>query len=177
MSPPSKIVAIHDGLATAGLPHAFGGALALGWCTHRARGAIDIDVNVFVPADRVDDVLGAMPGDVVATVDQRNQLATDGQTRLWWGTTPVDLFLDTTPFHRAVGDRVRWESFGDEVLPLACRDLAVLKAFLDRTQDWVDLEEMAAAGTLDVEAVAGALVRYLGADDARIARLVALAPG
>jgi len=30
----------------------------------------------------------------------------------------------------------------------------VFKAFFDRTKDWADLEEMQAAGTLDVEAVA-----------------------
>ena len=177
MSLPAKIVAVHEALATADLPHAFGGALALAWCTQRARGTIDIDVNVFVPTDRIDDVLGAMPGGVVATREQREQLAIDGQTRLWWDETPVDLFLDTTPFHHAVGERVRWELFGHEMLPfLACRDLAVFKAFFDRTKDWADLEEMAAAGTLDVEAVAGVLVRYIGADDARVARLVALAP-
>ena len=177
MSLPDKIVAVHEALATVGLPHAFGGALALAWCTERARGTIDIDVNVFVPADRVDEVLAALPADVVATTEQREQLATDGQARLWWASTPVDLFLDTTPFHHAVRERVRWELFGDEVLPfLACRDLAVFKAFLDRTKDWADLEEMAAAGTLDVEVVAGVLVRYLGADDVRVARLVGLDP-
>ena len=176
MSLPSKIVAVHEALATAGLPHAFGGALALAWCTERARGTIDIDVNVFVPADRVDEVLSALPGDVVATAEQRERLATDGQARLWWDTTPVDLFLDTTPFHDAVAERVRLELFGDEVLPfLACRDLAVFKAFFDRTKDWADLEEMAAAGTLDVAAVSGVLVRYRGADDGRVARLADLA--
>jgi hypothetical protein len=108
MSLPEKIVAVHEALATAGLPHAFGGALALAWCTQRARATIDIDVNVFVPVDRVEDVLGAMPTDVVAAAEQRDRLSTDGQTRLWWETTPVDLFLDTTPFHRGVGDRVRY---------------------------------------------------------------------
>ena len=46
-------------------------------------------------------------------------------------------------------------------------DLAVFKAFFNRTKDWADLEEMAAAGTLDVDAVVGVLVRYLGADDQR----------
>ena len=39
---PTKIVAIHKALASAKLPHAFGGALALAWCTERARGTIDI---------------------------------------------------------------------------------------------------------------------------------------
>jgi hypothetical protein len=33
---------------------------------------------------------------------------------------------------------------------------------------------MSAAGTLDVDAVVGVLVRYLGADDPRIARLLTL---
>jgi hypothetical protein len=40
--------------------------------------------------------------------------------------------------------------------------------------DWADLEEMAAAGSLDVEAVLGVLVRYLRGDDPRVGRLRAL---
>ena len=54
---------------------------------------------------------------------------------------------------------------------LACTDLAVFKAFFDRTKDWADLEEMAAAGTLDIDRVVGILARYLGAPDPRIERL------
>ena len=38
-----RIVALHLALVKARLPHAFGGALALAWCTERARGTIDID--------------------------------------------------------------------------------------------------------------------------------------
>lgn len=52
--------------------------------------------------------------------------------------------------------------------------LAVFKAFYNRTRDWADLEEMNAAGTLDHEAVLGVLVRYLGGEDQRVARLRAL---
>ena len=172
---PAKIVAVHGLLGAANLAHAFGGALALAWCTQRARGTIDIDVNVFVPADRSDDVLGALASVVNPTAEQRQQLTADGQTRLWWEATPIDVFLDTTPFHVAVGERVRWELFGDIELPfIACRDLAVFKAFFDRTRDWADLEEMHAAGSLDVDAVIGVLVRHLSADDHRIARLLSL---
>ena len=175
MSLPAKIVELHEALATADLPHAFGGALALAWCTQRARGTIDIDVNVFVAAEHTDAVLAALPATVVATPEQRGQLLTDGQTRLWWDTTPLDVFLDTTGFHRAAAGRVCWEQFGDARLPfLSCGDLAVFKAFFDRTKDWADLEEMRAAGTLDVEAVAGVLVRYLGGSDPRIERLRSL---
>lgn len=170
-----KILGLHVALDDAQLPHAFGGALALAWCTRRARGTIDIDVNVFVPAERTRDLIAALPAEVSATDAAVAQLETDGQTRLWWGDTPVDVFLDTTPFHASVGERIRWEPFADHHVPfLACRDLAVFKAFFDRTKDWADLEEMQAAGTLDIEVVAGVLVRYLGTDDPRIARLLAL---
>ena len=51
----------------------------------------------------------------------------------------------------------------------------MFKAFFNRTKDWADLEEMQAAGTLDLDRVVGVLVRYLGADDDRIERLLALA--
>lgn len=172
---PAKIVAVHEALAASELPHAFGGALALAWCTQRARGTIDIDVNIFLPAERADDVLAALPQSVIHGVEDRKALVDDGQSRLWWDSTPIDVFLDTTPFHHDVGTRVRLEPFGDAVLPfLACRDLAVFKAFFDRTKDWADLEEMQVAGALDVDAVAGVLVRYLGGDDHRIERLRAL---
>jgi hypothetical protein len=175
---PLKIVAVHDALAKAGLAHAFGGALALAWCTQRARGTIDIDVNIFVSADRADDVLAALPGEVARTDVERRQLLEDGQARLWWDNTPIDVFLDTTPFHHETARRVRWETFGGRELPfLACRDVAVFKAFFDRTKDWADLEEMHAAGTLDVEAVAGVLAHYLGAGDPRLARLLDVARG
>ena len=171
-----KIVAIHLALDAARLSHAFGGALALAWCTQRARGTIDIDVNVFVPTDRTDDLLAALPAEITASDDAIAQLEADGQSRLWWAHTPVDVFLDTTPFHVDVGERIHREPFAGHDVPfLACRDLAVFKAFFDRTKDWADLEEMQTAGTLDVEAVAGILVHYLGPDDPRVGRLLALA--
>jgi hypothetical protein len=170
-----KIIAIHGALDAAHLPHAFGGALALAWCTQRARGTIDIDVNVFVPAERTGDLLAALPEEITTTDDAVSQLQADGQTRLWWDHTPVDVFLDTTPFHADVGERTHREPFAGHDVPfLACRDLAVFKAFFDRTKDWADLEEMLAAGTLDVEAIAGVLVHYLGPDDPRLTRLLAL---
>ena len=171
-----KIVAVHKALDRADLPHAFGGALALAWCTQRARGTIDIDVNVFVPVEQVDDVIAALPGAVTYSTDDVDQLRTDGQTRLWWDHTPIDVFMNTTGYHEAVAGRARLEQFAGATVPfLACRDLAVFKAFFDRTKDWADLEEMHAAGTLDTESVMGTLALYLGGDDPRIERLRSLA--
>ena len=47
-----KIVAIDHTLTESGIDHAFGGALALAWCTRRARGTSDIDINIFAGVDR-----------------------------------------------------------------------------------------------------------------------------
>lgn len=45
---------VHDALDSAGLSHAFGGALALAWCVPEPRATADIDLNVFVPVDELD---------------------------------------------------------------------------------------------------------------------------
>jgi hypothetical protein len=176
MSLTEKIVAIHRALRAAEVPHAFGGALALAWCTQQARGTIDIDVNIFVDVDQVRATLAVLPDGIVWTDDDLALLERDGQARLWWDRTPIDLFFNTTDFHLGAGDRARVEPFeGEEVPFLACRDLAVFKAFFNRTKDWADLEAMAEAGALDVEAVLGVLAHYLGVDDERLERLRALA--
>jgi hypothetical protein len=171
-----RIVAVHRALDGAEVPHAFGGALALAWCTQQARGTIDIDVNVFVPPDRAREVLDALPDGVAWTDADVAAVERDGQVRIWWDDTPLDLFASSSTFHDEVGTRVRSEAFAGDVLPfLDCRDLAVFKAFFDRTRDWADLEAMAEAGSLDVDAVVGVLARHLGADDPRIERLLTLA--
>ena len=175
MDLPERIVLLHHALAASAVPHAFGGALALAWCTEQARGTIDIDVNVFLPPDQVEQVFAALPPDVAWGDDDLAAIRSDGQVRLWWDRTPVDLFFSTTEFHDQVMLRVRTEPFLGQQLPfLSCRDLAVFKAFFDRTRDWADLEEMAAVGALDVEAVLGVLVHYLGVDDPRVERLRSL---
>jgi hypothetical protein len=172
---PDKIMAIDISLHEAGIAHAFGGALALAWCTQRARGTVDIDVNIFTDVDRTRQVLSAMPAGVIwSDVDVAHAQA-DGQVRLWWERTPVDIFLNTTEFHDEVATRIRFEEFaGTEVPFLCCSDLAVFKAFFNRTRDWADLEEMVEMGTLDLDRVIGALVRHVGAIDERVERLRSL---
>jgi hypothetical protein len=172
-----KIVALHHSLRSADVPHGFGGALALAWCTQRARGTIDIDVNVFVAPSGAGIVLEALPAEVRVTAVDRRLLEREGQARLWWDETPVDVFLNTTDYHEQVAARCRQEWFSGERMPfLACVDLAVFKAFFNRSKDWVDLEEMQTAGTLEVNQVAQILARHLGPDDERITRLRSLDP-
>ena len=167
-----QIVELHRRLDAATIPHAFGGALALAWCTQRARATIDIDINFFVEVEGAEQVYAALPDAIAVDEDARQAVAHDGQTRLWWNQTPVDVFFNTTSFHAEAARRARTEDFAGERVPfLACRDLAVFKAFFNRTKDWADLEEMHAAGCLDAEAVLGVLVLYLGGKDDRIERL------
>jgi hypothetical protein len=172
---PDKIVALHRALEAAKVGHAFGGALALAWCTRRPRGTSDIDINIFAPPTQTRRVLRALPSEVKWVDDDRDRLRRDGQVRLWWDATPVDLFLSTTSFHRRASRRVRREPFRDETLPfLACDDLAVFKVFFDRSRDWADLEEMITTRSFDVGALRATIAELLGADDARLTRLADL---
>lgn len=170
-----KILRLHEQLAERKIPHAFGGALALAWCTERARGTIDIDVNLLIPTSDWQGALEALPAGVKVTRNDRALLKREGQVRVWWDKTPLDLFLNSTDFHEGIATRVRWETFAGQTLPfLSCFDLAVFKAFFNRTKDWADLEEMARAGTLEKERVQATLIGYLGANDERIAKLTEL---
>ena len=58
-----------------------------------------------VPAE----VLGALPaGGRLVGDGPRAVIERDGQARLWWDTTPVDLFVNTTEFHTQIARRARW---------------------------------------------------------------------
>jgi hypothetical protein len=168
MSLVEKITTIHQLLDAGDLPHAFGGALALAWCTQEPRGTSDVDVNVFISSERADVVLSAIASVVSANSDERNELITTGQVRLWWDVTPIDLFLNNTTFHEDLVLRVRHHEFAGGVLPfLGCEDLAVFKAFFDRPKDWVDVDTMISAHTVRPSRVAATLAELLGADDHR----------
>ena len=170
-----KILVISAALEGQRLPYALGGALALAFCTERARGTIDIDVNVFVSQDQAARVLGSLCPPVSHSHEDLVALQRDGQIRVWWETTPVDIFLDTTDFHLQAAQRRQFHDFGGRQIPfLGCSDLAVFKAFFNRTKDWADLEEMIAIGSLNVDQTLGVLVRYLGEDDDRVDRLRSL---
>lgn len=160
-----QIVIIHTDLADAALPHAIGGALALAFCTLEPRTTHDIDVNVFVGTDQVDDVIAALPSGVDVTAKGRRQLELDGQTRLWWGETAIDLFLSNHAFHDQVERRCRQVAFDGIELPvLACEDLAVFKAFFARPKDAVDIAEMIRAGAIDSGLLLAQLGDLLGVD-------------
>lgn len=173
-----RLVAIHRGLAAARIPHAFGGAIALAYWTLDPRGTSDIDVNIFVPAAGSARALAALPDGVEQPAGLTDVIARDGQVRLWWEGTPVDLFFDNLPVHEdAARGRRRVPFQGAEIPVLGPVELAVFKVMFDRTRDWADLEAMAETGTLDVEAVRASLLTMLDAADPRLGRLSGLEGG
>jgi hypothetical protein len=169
-----RMLAVHDALRAAGLPHAIGGAIALGYCTLEARGTQDVDVNVFVSPSRTREVLAALPDGVRVTARDLQVAERDGQVRLLWDATPIDVFFSVLPFHDEVERNIRHVSFGDRTIPvLDCTGLAVFKAMFARPRDWVDIEAMVEARSLDVDE-AMRWVREMVGDDPRVERLAEL---
>ncbi|MGN6373300.1 MAG: hypothetical protein ACTHM1_09970 [Solirubrobacteraceae bacterium] len=170
-----RLLEVHDALSAADLPHAFGGAIALAYCTHEPRGTRDLDVNVFVLPERAKEVFAALPADVTVTGANVATAERDGQARVWWEDTPIDVFLDVHPFHAEVADNVRHVAFeGREIPVLDCTALTVFKALLDRPKDWVDIDEMAMAEALNLPRARAWLERLLGAESPIAQRLRSL---
>jgi hypothetical protein len=166
------IIELHDGLDAAGIPHAFGGAFALLWCTGEPRTTIDIDLNVFAPPSDTQRVLEALPAEITPSEEEARILTTVGQCRLWFDGIPVDIFLGTTPFHDDLHLHTVEHQLAGRSLPfLGCNDLAVFKVFFNRRKDWADIEDMLRAGHLDVPYVTEVLSEYLGPGDERIGEL------
>ena len=172
------LLAVTGSLRRARIPHAIGGAIALGYCTLEPRGTRDLDVNVFVGPERAKDVLTALPPQVEFDGSRLEQLERDGQTRLWSGPTPVDVFLSVVPFHDDVRAHVREVPFEGQTIPiLSCTALAVFKALFSRPQDWVDIEKMNEARTIDLDEVIEWVGGMLGARAGELGRLTALRDG
>ena len=173
---PDKVIAIHEALLAAKVPHAIGGALALAYYA-TPRATIDIDLNVFVPAEQWQKVVGAIgPLGVAAGDLDPKQLERDGQCRLWWGDNPVDLFFAYDPIHEEMRKQARRVPFAGTTVPiLSPEHLAICKAMFDRRKDWLDIEQMLIAGDeLDTDEIERWLERMVGGNNPRLQRLAEL---
>ncbi|HEV2362229.1 MAG TPA: nucleotidyl transferase AbiEii/AbiGii toxin family protein [Acidimicrobiales bacterium] len=169
-----RILAIDESLE--GIPHAFGGALALAYYAE-PRATIDIDLNVFLPPERIDAVADRLV-ELGATVDAtaRKAISVDGQGRAMWDGVPIDLFFAYDSFHSAAAAAVREVPFADATIPvLSPEHLLVCKVIFDRPKDWVDIEAVLDAGTpIDAAEVVRWVGRIAGDDDHRYVRAVAV---
>lgn len=158
-----KLFEVHDALTEAGLAHAFGGAVALAYCVEEPRGTRDLDVNIFTPAENAKRVLDAMPPGVEVTEKAIVQVLRDGQTRLFWGGVPVDLFLNNHPFHEEVAEGVVWVPLeGRKVPMLDCASLVVFKSISNRTRDWADIEAIDECAPTQVDSGIAAIAAVFG---------------
>lgn len=173
-----KVALLARALADAGVPHAFGGAIALAYYA-TPRGTRDVDINVFLAPSAIERVLetllplGADPPSPAA----RRSLERDGQVRLAWDGTPLDLFFSYTELHDACSERQRRVAFGkDRIAILSAEDLAIFKALFARDKDWRDLAEMlfAQGSEFDAAYATGWLERILAAGDERLVRFRSL---
>lgn len=172
-----KLFAIHDSLAEASIAHAFGGAIALAYCTEEPRGTRDLDVNIFVDAAKAGPTLARLPQGVTVTGEDVARVERDGQARLDWDGTPIDVFLNNLPLHQAVAAGVVWVPLAGRQVPvLDCASLAIFKAFFDRTKDWADLEAIAQATPEDIDAAAATIAKLVGKEDPAVQRLESLIP-
>jgi hypothetical protein len=172
-----KVLAVDRTLTDARIPHAFGGALALAYCIGEPRATIDIDLNVFIEPADVSRAFAALPDGVVTSAAAIRAVERDGQTRVWWDHTPIDLFFSYHRFHEHLATRVRRVPFGDDEIPvLSCADLAVFKAVFNRTRDWVDLEAMVDAESFDADEAVEWLRAILGEGSPQVDRLATLQP-
>jgi hypothetical protein len=161
------VVEIHRTLARAGMSHAFGGALALAYVAE-PRGTVDVDVNVFSPADDLDavlDVFGAI--DLRPEEDRKRWVPIAGiRLRREDGPYPVDLFASLDDRYAEIEARTLLRPFGPDNLALpflSPEDLALFKLSFGREKDWVDLRSIASSQPgLDVEYVERQLVGLRG---------------
>lgn len=175
---PDKVIAIHEALRTAKILHAIGGALALAYYAE-PRVTIDIDLNLFLPADRWQEVASVLApmGVDVGELDYM-ALLRDGQCRLWWGENAVDLFFAYDPIHEEMRKKARRLPFAGETLPfLSPEHLAVCKAMFDRPKDWQDIEQMLlVTDGIDAGEIRRWLERMVGPSDPRLKRFEDLQP-
>lgn len=168
---PEKILAVHDAFAANRISHAFGGALALAYYAE-PRATDDIDINVFAAPDAHHGVVGALTPLGVQDDLDADALQADGQCRLWWGRTPLDLFFEYDDLHDAMKGAVRLVPFGDRQIPiLGPEHLLICKAIFDRPKDWLDIEQIiVCVEELDADAITGWMARIVGSDDPRAER-------
>jgi hypothetical protein len=173
---PEKILAIHERLRQARIPHAFGGALALAYYAE-PRATIDVDINLFAAPSSYPNVERELAKLGIGDGVEPQIVERDGQCRLHWGNTPIDLFFAYDALHETMRKAIRSEPFGETRIPvLAPEHLLVCKAVFNRPKDWLDIEQMlVCVEELGTDEVRMWLDRIVGADDPRAARFERMA--
>lgn len=167
-----KVSAVHQCLSHGDIAHAIGGALAVGYYGE-PRSTLDIDVNVFVSVQRWGALCEALkPLEIDLEVDEA-ELARFGEAKLVWGSNFIHLFFSRDPLHEEMLREARPVPFnGDEISIVSPEHLVIRKALLDRTKDWLDIEQIfVATSPLDFEEIETWLEQMAGTGDERTKKL------
>ena len=166
-----QVIEVTTTLTTAEVPHAFGGALALRFYTPE-RETRDIDVGIYLPPREHQPVLRALSM-LFPIADQEavaRTIEADGQVRITWGSTPVDLFFSYDPFHESNAARVKQvEYFGSTIPIISAEDLIIHKITFNRGKDWQDIGNVlyTQAGALDLPYIRHWLQHLFPGDETR----------
>ncbi len=140
----ARVIALGEALESAGIPFAFGDAVALACYTGSAP-AGEIDLLIFVPASAPEGALEALgrlhPPFAAAAVagDTRDS----GQARVRWDAVRVNLFFQDLPFLESAARRTKRVPFaGTHIEVLSAEDLVVCKAMFNRRKDWDEIEQL-----------------------------------
>lgn len=167
---------VHGQLVAEGLPHAFGGAIALAYVAD-PRGTADIDLNVFVPVDQVDRVIAGL-----APLGLRPERSLDEwmpaaglRLRSPDHPFPVDVFVSLGAAYDEIERRCELRPLGPSrasIPVLSADDLAVFKLSFGRDKDWVDLRAMSRSTALDLDYIERQVLALRGPTmHPRVARL------
>jgi hypothetical protein len=159
------------------IPHAFGGAIALAYYAE-PRATIDIDINVFLGAEKYRQVAARLLtiGVDADAAGVAELVEDEGQARVFWESTPIDLFFAYDAFHVAAAAARTKVPFADTTISiLSATHLVVCKVVFNRARDWVDIDAMLTAdAAIDAAEVMRWVGRIAGDTDPRFDRIAAL---
>lgn len=170
-----KVSVIHQRLAEREIPHAIGGALAVGYYGV-PRSTLDIDVNVFLSADRWPTIRDALSGIGLGPeigIDRRD-LGKAEDLRVEWDPNSLHLFFSCDPLHDRMRRDSRYVPFNSDRIPIVAPEhLVIRKVLLDRSKDWLDIEQiLIATSPLDLDEIKEWLERMVGTEDPRMQKLL-----
>ncbi|HWH19815.1 MAG TPA: hypothetical protein VN671_04730 [Solirubrobacterales bacterium] len=168
----AKVLTVNQALDRACIPHAFGGAIA-GAYFGEPPATIDVDVNLFLPADSWPVVSSPLAELGIETGIDWEALLRDGEVRLPWGNNDIHLFFSVDGLHEAMASATREVPFSGSAIPVVSPEhLLVGKAVLDRPKGWLDIEAiLVTTEQLDLDEIVRWVTRLAGVKDPRVRRL------
>ncbi len=157
-----------------GIEYALGGALAYGvWALPRATR--DVDLNVFLPAEKLAPALKVLANAGVQFdfAEAERRAIDEGMFVGWVGACRIDVFIPSIPFSwEALRTRTLVPAGSASAWFLSAESLSFFKMMFFRSKDIADIERLLAntGKKLDAPYVRHWLVKTMGEGDVRVAK-------